>query len=369
MRRALAVSLFLAGPLAAQSPIYPDPNGGTGFEFRTFQFDRAFDLQSASQVVVPVFAGTPIGSRLFVDLTANYAHTRLRWLDGTETNLSGLTDSQLRFSYTLGRDLAVVSTSINLPTGKSSISSQQLTVLRSTAQDFLPFPVSNYGTSAGVTGGWVVARRVGDWSIGLAGSLRYVSTYQPFTDVPGDFSPGMEGRMRIGVLRPVGERTTITTGFTFSNFGTDELTGTSNFDYRSGNRYVGEVGLSHLVGRSTLELTAWTYFRAAGDSNNVSVQTAKENLHYGRAAIAIPVTDRLQIDPSFETRFWIAGDGSDGQLYGLNVRARYNASPYLTIAPSLHYDGGNIKLVEPGVLPLTSSITGFGGALLVRYSR
>lgn len=369
MMRALAISLLLAAPLSAQSPIYPEPNGGSGLQFRSFHFNSEFDLQSASQVVVPVFVGTPIGRSFFVDLTANYAKTTLRWLDGSKTSLSGLTDTQLRFSYTLGRDLAVISTSVNLPTGRSSITSQELSLLRSTAQDFLPFDVSNYGTSFGVTGGLVVARRVGDWSLGLAGSVRYVGTYEPFTDFSEDFSPGVESRMRLGLLRPIGDGTTVTAGFTFSTFGTDELRGTNSFDYRSGNRYVGELGVSHLLGRSTLQFSGWTYFRAAGDSNNVGVPGARENLHYGRAAIVIPVTDRLQIDPSFETRIWVAGDDSDGQLYGIQIRARYSVSPNLTLAPSVRVDRGNIALAESGALPLTSSITGFGAALLLRYSR
>ena len=93
---------------------------------------------------------------------------------------------------------------MNLPTGRSAVTLDQLAAAGRIGNDFLAFPVSNMGTGLAVTGGLAIARPVGDWNLGFGGAVRRSAAYEPF-DVPGQtlrFQPGDEYRARVGVDRP-----------------------------------------------------------------------------------------------------------------------------------------------------------------------
>lgn len=328
------VVVAVAAPLAAQSPIYPAPRGGAGIEWQGYRFERGMLVRRATQTAIPLSAGTPVGRRLFVDVTASYARTTIESYDSNAVALDGLTDTQVRASYTLGRDVAVVSLALNLPTGESRLATEQLSVIRSTAQSFLPFAVSGYGTGWGVTGGAALARRAGEWSLGVAASIRYLGDYVPFSDSSGVYAPGLETRLRLGVLRLLDARTSLRAGVTFSTFGTDDFTGTSPFSYRPGRRLAGELALVRQLGRSTLRLSGWAYFRSSGDSGGLEVLQASENLYHASGRWELPVARRLTLATEFETRIWRPATLSGGELYGAQAEA------WLAVAPNVSAGAG-----------------------------
>ena len=151
-RLALLASLVSAAPLAGQgaTALYTRWNGLSGFEFQRYHL-TGVGFTSGSQWSIPVVVVAPLGRQMSLDLTTHYAHSSITG-PATE-DFSGLTDTQLRLLYTLGRDRAVVSLSANLPTGKRSLSSSQFQVSSGVGSNFLSFPVSNLGTAYGITGG------------------------------------------------------------------------------------------------------------------------------------------------------------------------------------------------------------------------
>src|SRR5574341_510438 len=98
---------------------------------RSYSFDAptspAFITKSTSQWRVPFVAVAPVGRRLSVDLTTNFASSRLETDAGTAT-LDGLTDTQLRAVYTVSRDRLVTSLSVNLPTGQQDLTPEEFQV-------------------------------------------------------------------------------------------------------------------------------------------------------------------------------------------------------------------------------------------------
>ncbi len=343
--RLSALPLLAAVPsiLAAQSTIYPSAFGVAGAEFRSVSYGEGLALRDAAQVVLRSFGGVPVAPRLFVDVVANYATTRLRGADGSRVDLDGPTDTQVRAAYTLGRNRAVFSILVTVPTGEERVTSSELPLLRLIAKNFLPFPVSSYGAGPGVTGGATFAQAFGPWTVGLAGSFRYLARYSPFADVDTKYQPGLESRVRIGVRRPLGDYSSATAGFTFSTFGADDFSGAQNFSYRPGNRYVGELLVSHQAGRSTLRVFGWGFFRNVADSSGASVIRAKEHILYGGVNWSLPLGQRATLEPVLDARSWTAADGARGSLMAASAGARLLLSQSLTLAPSLRLETGNLR--------------------------
>jgi len=362
IRRVLALVGAAPAMLAAQSPLYPSETGGLGPEVRLLSFEPGIGLTRANQTVVRLFGGVPLGRRLFVDVGSNLAITRLEASDGTRVSLDGLTDTQVRASYTLGRDRVVASLLFNVPTGTEQVQSDQLPLVRSIAQNFLPFPVSSYGSGLGLTGALALAQRLGSWSVGVAGSVRYLDSYSPFADIDDRYAPGLESRLRVGVRRSLGASTAVVAGVTLSTFGADEFSGVQNFTYRPGERIVVETALSRQLGRSTVRLFGWAFFRAAGDSSGVTVVKAREHIWYGGANASVPLVGRLSLDPGLDGRSWLAADGARGRLAALSLGARATLGPRFLLASTARVERGSITLAE-GVS------AGFTGAALSVFLR
>ena len=107
----------------------------------------------------------------------------------------------------------------------------------------------------------------------------------------------------------------------------------------------------------------------AGDSSQVSVEKARETIFYNRIALAIPVSNRILLDPAVETRFWQGGSDNDGQLFGLHLSARYLLSPSLTIVPALRLDRGELHFRDVNFVDLNATVTGWGLSVMLRYSK
>src|SRR5574341_881236 len=125
----LALLALAATGLVAQASdaLYTRLSVLSGWEMRRYDFDSGISTNSTSQWRVPVIAVAPLGRRLSLDLTTNYASSRLETTAGTET-LDGFSDTQVRALYTLSRDRFVGSVSLNLPTGKQDLTAGEFQV-------------------------------------------------------------------------------------------------------------------------------------------------------------------------------------------------------------------------------------------------
>ncbi len=133
--------------------------------------------------------------------------------------VSGLDDAR--------RDRLVATAAFNLPTGTHALSTSQFRVAAAVGSSYLSFPVASFGTAFGVTVGLAYAERVGTWSVGGSGSLRYLGSYQPFANDTLLYRPGVEWRLRAGIDRLLGPASRLLLGLTVSTFSTDVYSGAS----------------------------------------------------------------------------------------------------------------------------------------------
>ncbi|NNG17114.1 MAG: hypothetical protein HKM89_11605 [Gemmatimonadales bacterium] len=361
--------IALAGfavPLAAQARFYPTTAVTTGVEARRYSFGAGFGAASIRQVAAPLAIVVPVGRRFAIDVGTAIAATRVTRSDGSFAELNQITDTQVRASYIFGRDVAVVTVMVNLPTGDEEISVAEFAVTSAIASPFLSFPVSTYSSGTSVTGGVAVAQPLGPWNVGLAGSLRLNSKYEPFVDAPEPFTyrEGLEGRVRFAAERLVGS-TSLAMGLTYSTHGQDEFQrgSISLGGYQSGDRLVAEFGMSGPVGGGTLTGYIWNYHRfAARDSVDLGVAN-RENVVAAGLSGSFPLGRSVELQPGLEGRIW-SPDRGTGRLLGLSTALAIRPADRFAVVPEGRIDAGSFE-TQAG---RSITVTGWGFSLFIRYS-
>ena len=334
--------LRITAPLDAQRP--EDRSAfSTGGEVRVLSFDRLPALKRLRQIVIPFGAVVSRGP-LTVDLGSAWASTELTRADQSRSSVEHLTDTQLRGAYTFGRDAVVATVLVNLPTGPRSASALDYSVIGAVSPTFLGYPIAGYASGFSVTGGLAGATPVGNWSLGLAGSLRMTSEFTPYVDSAGPvvYKPGLEGRVRAGADGLVGS-SRLTFGLTYSTFGDDQVGlggGTTRGQYRPGPRWLAEAGVVAPIGTGTLRASAWYFHRASGDTAGVSAGNG-ENLTGADLAVSIPAGRDLAIEPVLAGRLSKPAAG-EGRMIGAGSGLRIRLSETVALTPLARYDTGSI---------------------------
>src|SRR6185437_14738698 len=226
-----------------------EPGGRLAPQFHSYTIGTPSNTK-ITELAIPIYAFVPITQALSVDVGAACAAAHVEQTTTGQTvrsDVSGLTDSQVRANYVMGTDFVVLTAGINLPSGHSAVTQSQQLAAGLIGSDFLAFPISNMGTGFGGTGGVAIARPLGDWNAGFAVSMRRSSSYAPFDDAGVRdlrYQPGDEYRARAGIDRAVGTGR-VTLGITYSRFGNDELAGSI---YNTGDRYLTTFSLDNTVG-------------------------------------------------------------------------------------------------------------------------
>jgi hypothetical protein len=330
--------------------------------------------ETIAELAIPVFVTIPAGSRLSFDVGTAYAHARAT-SGAARSEISGLTDTQVRAIYTLGGDFIVLTAGVSLPTGESSVNSDQLLAAGRIGNDFLAFPVSNMGTGLALTGGVAVARPLGQWSVGAGLSARRSRAYDPF-DVPGErlrYQPGDEVRVRLGVDRPVADGR-LALGVTYAAFGRDDADGSA---YNTGDRVIAQGVLTGLAGGHEWTVAAYNVFRAPGEYAS-GERAGRENVANLFMSLGMRAVGTI-FEPSLEVRHWrqqmldTPGQGNaeiergqSSRLATVSLRTRAYVGG-LELFPSAGYTMfGRLATEDIDGRPVSADLTGFHLGLVVR---
>jgi hypothetical protein len=372
---ALVAALGATDATAAGAQSVLDSDFRLAPQFVQYRLDAPAN-QTISQLAIPMFVTIPVSERLTFDVGTSYARSRVT-SDNGMSQIDGITDTQIRGNLTLGSDFVVLTTGLNLPTGRSSVTLDQFTAAGLIGNDFLAFPISNMGTGLAVTAGVAVARPLGDWNIGFGGSMRRSTSYEPF-DIPGQtlrYQPGNEYRARVGVDRPVGDGR-VAFGLTYSAFGRDDVGGSV---YNTGDRAIAQGGYSTLLSGRALTLAAYNVFRAPG-SYASGEPAGRENIANLFASLGLDAGGTL-IEPSVELRHWMQhvpgtttsttsaparSQASFLGTVGLRTRVEYAGA---RLFPSVGYTVGALASADASGAPARAGITGFRAQLAMRVGR
>ena len=362
--RVLASALILgAAPLSAQS-IW-ESQLRLGPQYVGYSFSTPLN-EKISQFAVPIFAAVPVLPALTVDVGTAFASTHFerRGVDAsgnpvtTESDLSGLTDTQVRAIYTIGQDFLVLTAGVNVPTGSATVAPNELAAATVIGSDFLSFPVSGFGSGLGFTGGFAVARPLGSWNWGFGASMRYAGEYEPFEDALGNatkFQPGPEYRVRTGIDHPYGTGR-ISFGVTYSQFGDDKANATS---YNTGNRYIGTFSMTNSLANGTdWAFTLWNLFRSNG---TLIDQSTSPSANITNAALSFGVRGPadLVLEPALETRVRTEQGAGTSFLGTLGSRLVINRGGW-AVVPGFGFSVGTME---------SATLTGWRGTLALRLGR
>ena len=314
-------------------------------QYMTYDIGAPIGMR-VSQLAIPLAVVIPVRRGVTIDIGTAWASAEVRGGE-MHSSIAGLTDTQVRASWTLGTDAVVLTAGMNVPTGRATVTEQQIDAAGLIGNDFLAFPISNMGTGFGGTGGVAVARPAGAWNVGIGASLRYSGRYEPF-EIGGQraqYEPGNEYRLRAGADRALfGGRVSV--GATLAMFGDDAAGGTT---YSTGNRYIMQGAWLGTLRGLDVAVAGWNLTRGHGET--VSGFAPWENI----SNLAVAATfDALgtRMEPSIEVRTWMrdAGERASGLHRGLNVgrmasiglrtEARFAG---VLITPSIGYSIGGVQ--------------------------
>jgi hypothetical protein len=372
-RAALAAAMLLPAPVFAQGV-----TAFTGAEARGVSYKAGLGIKSVSEIAVPFAVLWPASARLSFDLGGRYATASRKDSNDSSVTISGLTDIQARGVYQVVPGIAALTVSVNLPTGKTKITNDQLLTAGAIASDLLPYPVASFGSGFNVTTGVALALPVGGWALGVAGSYRVNGDFTPFADTTScpvsngtagcGYKAGGEFRVRVGADRLVGQGR-VSFGLTFSSFGEDEF-GSSPI-FQSGKRYIGQGSWSFPVGNVGLQVYAWDLYRSPGSQLITGgVTTQKRNLLALGAAGSVQMGHNV-LRPQVEFRRFSMGTSSlagAGTLVSLGAQYQLMLSERLTLLPSARFDAGSENALDGSGNPTSqsASLTGWSVGLMLR---
>lgn len=327
--------------------------------FTQLSFGSGASKRTVSQFALPVVVVLPFGERVSVDVSTAFANSTVKLGDSTTSEISGLTDTQIRANFRLASERVLLTLGLNLPTGQYAVPEGEQEAAGQIGNDFLYYPISSMGNGLAATGGIAYARPMGDWNVGVGASARKSTEFSAFSVASEDFrfTPADEYRAQFNADRPAGDGA-VSLGLTYSAFGEDFADTTT---YSTGDRIIATAGWSFPYRGSDVFLSAWNLYRMEGEI--LGADAPNENVFNLSAAVSIPMGNYL-VQPSIETRLWQAGGARAGNLINLGARMRIPAGN-VAIFPQLGFSLGTLYSTVNGA---ATDVSGLRGSLTIRLN-
>lgn len=314
----LAVLAVTAAPAVgwAQSTA-AGASSGIEYQYIDFTDPAQSRLQSVSLLTMPLSGRAVVAEDLRLQIGSTLAWGDAVRLDGSESSVSGITDTDVSLSYTFGRDVLTVTAIGRLPTGKSEYTSQELDVAGVLASDLFPFRLSNWGTGGGAGFQATTTGSVGETRTALSVGYFRSGEFDPIEGRVTAYRPGDNLNARGALNVPTGEAGHLDLQLALQWFGDDQLQEATVFS--AGNRYEAVARYTYPVtGRSAVYLYSGYQNRAEGTRLQLNQPTASQDLVLLGTGARIRLEDGLVLRPRLDTRILNRGDDTSE---GYDVRA------------------------------------------------
>lgn len=357
---------------------------GVGYEMYSFADADKVGIESISLATFPFAAQASIGSRLMLGVSGAYANGSLIRSDGTESTLSGLTDTGIQVSVPVleGSTSVVVTGVVTLPTGISTLTREEADVAGVIAADLLPFRISNWGSGLGTAGQIAVARQLSAANFGVSVSYRVASEFEPLVEPEFGYQPGNELRVRFAADRTVGAGSKLSAHLTYHNYGDDQIEGQNLFQSGDRVQLIGAyafpvgAGASGVTYAGFLHRTEGTAIATLGSAPLGVDDAPAQTLFLIGSAMRRPLGGLLLV-PAADLRVFRREDGvGQGYVLGVGTSAEYRlgggsrgsggwttADRGLVLIPTLRLRLGNLLAAEDA----ESRFTGADVGLSVRF--
>jgi hypothetical protein len=342
---------------------------GAGATYETYRFQdpEAAGIASLALLTLPFGAAVPLPGRTRMEVTGAFARAALVRRDGTESDMSGLTDTQLRLRIPVAGERVVLSGIAVVPTGSATATREQAEVAGAIASDLLPFRVSHWGSGGGAGMSVSVAHSVGRMGIGFGASYLVSRSFDPVADAGlAAYRPGDQLAVQLALNHSVGNTGKASIQLALQRQGEDQLEGANLF--RSGNRYQAVGSYAFRARRTGSGIVyAGGQHRDQGTALlDLTRDTPAQDLLMVGGGLRMPVARNVVFIPSADGRLFRATDGvGQGHLGGVGA-AMEIAAQGIRITPRARAQFGSVLVrhgVESGVVGMDLGVTVNFGAI------
>jgi len=254
----LSVLSLASGALHGQSVV----NVRSAFFVESYHFRPGLSFSDLTEYTVPIGVDVPLGRTGKLSFSSGWASVKLTSAvpQIADERLFGPLDTEARLTLNVipGRLTFIANGSV--PTGKETVTQDELAVLGAISSDLIGFAASDFGAGGDVGGGFVGAFPVGRFALGLGGTYRQPLAYVPVIGQQEKLKPGGELRVRSGLEGPIGRRSYLRVAGIFALRAKDAVGGA--IQNGVGNRYVGYVSFNQGIASSSLILYGFDVYRA-----------------------------------------------------------------------------------------------------------
>jgi hypothetical protein len=358
----LAALACTAMPVSAQR-IDGSLGGGVAYEYFSFSSPERVLVESLSLLTVPLAARIRLARALDFEVSSAWASASLERTSGTESTFDGPTDTEVRGSYTVGRDLLTLTALAILPTGAESLTAEEADVAGAIAADVLPLRISNWGTGGGFGGSAALAVPLGSVAAGI--SVGYVSAreFEPLTGDNFTYRPGNQVHVRVALDRTFGTSSKLALVLATQQYSDDEIDGGNLF--RTGDRYEAIGSYAFAAGERAAAIAYFGYLhRGEGEFQDDTFLVPSQDLAFGGVGLDT-YAGSVRLRPSVDVRVLRRDDGV-GQGWTAQAGGTVEIpAGWMTLAPTVRGRFGNLLLQEDA----ESRFAGFEAALAIRFGR
>ena len=361
-----ALAVVLAAAAAAPPGAPAQSAAGTGLEYQHISFSEAPEvgLESVSLLTIPLSGRAVITEDLRLRIGSTLAYGDAVRLDGSESSVSGLTDTDVSVSYTFGRDVLTLTAVGRLPTGKAEYTITELDAMGVFASDLFPFRLSNWGTGGGAGFQATTTGSMGEARTALTVGYFRSGEFDPVEGQVTAYRPGDNLNARGALNVPTGEAGHFDFQLALQWFGDDELQEATVFS--AGNRYEAVARYTYPVaGRSAVYMYSGYQKRAEGTRLQLNQPTTSQNLVLLGTGARVRLEDGLVLSPRLDTRILNRGDDTS-EGYDVRVGTRLEwATGDLLLGSMIRGHLGHLTVGEG----LESGFRGFDLGFTIGFGR
>jgi hypothetical protein len=198
---------------------------------QSWELRNEIGMAKLSQQAFPLTFFLPLKNNYQLTIFTSAALTSLD-NSRSESTLDGFNDTKIQFEGSFSGDRYLLSLAMNLPSGRKSLSQEEVEIAQLLSLDFLNLPVKNFGEGIKVS---VSLARAFQWSStvwGLGAGYQYNGDYQPYHDLP-DYKPGDRAYLSGGVSL-ITDKVKLSSDLTYILYQTDKAGGEKIF--KDGNQ-------------------------------------------------------------------------------------------------------------------------------------
>lgn len=270
MKRSLIIFFIL---LLLSEEIFSQTNGGifrSGIVIQKWTIENLND--PISEGTFPLEVIYPLRANLNVQINHSPAFSRFG-----NNNLSGLSDTWIRSTYTFSDNQAVASIGLGLPTGKTELDASETNVSKLISQNALKFRLPVFGQGLTLSAGVMYAYSI-NAKMTIGAGVNYVlrGKYKYSKLVSDEYNPGDQFGLNLGFDYIIIPNLRSNVDFVLNYYTTDKLNNTKIF--LSGAKFSTKVGFQYQVSFGYLWFRAYYRSKAKNETwNGQALVPAEKN--------------------------------------------------------------------------------------------